>query len=341
MAGATPVVYLLHGDDEFAIAQFLTELESRLGDPGTAMMNVTRLDGRTYDLDDLLSVAGTMPFLARRRLVILDHPLARLTSPAARQKFLGQLEKIPPTTAMVLVEYNLLTDEREKRKGNLHWLEGWAVQAGERVFLKAFLLPQGAAMTGWIQERARHYGGQITAQGAGRLASLVAGDTRLADQEVQKLLAYVNYQRPVDSEDVELLTEDYGQGNIFAMVDALGSMDGRAAMGALERLLEQQEPAYVFGMIVRQFRLLLLTREVIDGGGGKEQVMRELKMHPYVADKLLIQARRFSLPDLEAEYHRLLDLDEAIKTGQMPGDLALETFVADFTTAPAQPRMSR
>jgi DNA polymerase III delta subunit len=69
--------------------------------------------------------------------------------------------------------------------------------------------------------------------------------------------------------------------------------------------------------------------------------MRELKMHPYVADKLLIQARRFSLPDLEAEYHRLLDLDEAIKTGQMPGDLALETFVADFTTAPAQPRMSR
>jgi len=68
MGEAAPVVYLLYGEDEFAIAQFVSEMEARLGDPTTAMMNVTHLDGRSYNPDELLSVASVMPFLATRRL---------------------------------------------------------------------------------------------------------------------------------------------------------------------------------------------------------------------------------------------------------------------------------
>ena len=85
-------------------------------------------------------------------------------------------------------------------------------------------------------------------------------------------------------------------------------------------------------MVVRQFRLLLLAREVLDGGGNKADVIRDLKIHPFVADKLLGQVRRFDLHTLEMIYHRLLDLDEAIKTGEIPADLALDTLVAALTT---------
>ena len=70
MAESTPVIYFLHGEDEYAIAQTLTELEKRLGDQATAEMNTTRLDGATYDIDKLLSVASALPFLAKRRLVV-------------------------------------------------------------------------------------------------------------------------------------------------------------------------------------------------------------------------------------------------------------------------------
>ncbi|MEW5868101.1 MAG: DNA polymerase III subunit delta [Chloroflexota bacterium] len=332
MPDSAPVVYLLHGDDEFAIAQYLAEFEVRLGDPATVAMNLTRLDGRTYNLEGLLSVAGAMPFLAKRRVVVLSYPLARLNSAPARQKFLELLEKIPPTTALVLVEYSLLTDERDRRQGKIHWLEKWAEGAGERVLVKAFPLPKGALLGRWIQEQARRAGGQFTPQAADLLGSLVGGDPRLADQEIQKLLAYVNYQRAVDIDDVETLTADVGQGDIFAMVDALGNQDGRKALGMYHRLLEQQDPISIFGMVVRQFRLLLLAREVLDGGGNKADVIRELKIHPFVADKLLGQVRRFDLHTLEMIYHRLLDLDEAIKTGEIPADLALDTLVAALTT---------
>jgi DNA polymerase-3 subunit delta len=83
-------------------------------------------------------------------------------------------------------------------------------------------------------------------------------------------------------------------------------------------------------MVVRQFRLLLLTRELMDAGGSQDVVIRELHLYPYVAGKLLGQAKRFDLNGLEIIYHHLLDLDEDIKTGQMTIDLALELLVVEL-----------
>jgi DNA polymerase-3 subunit delta len=103
----------------------------------------------------------------------------------------------------------------------------------------------------------------------------------------------------------------------------------------LQRLLEQQDPYSTFGMIVRQFRLLLQARQVLDRGGQRGDLLRALGVAPFVVDKLIGQARHFSLPDLEAIYHRLLNLDVTIKTSQSPPELALTTFVAAFTTSPA------
>jgi DNA polymerase III subunit delta len=327
-----PAVYLLHGDDEFAIAQFVAGLEARLGDPAIAAMNITRLDGRTADPAEAFSAAAAMPFLASRRLVILHHPLARLNSKTSQTSFLEQLEKVPASSALVLVEDKDLTDPRDRRKGKLHWLEKWAQAHTGHVYLKAFLMPKGAAMTRWIQERARSAGGQFTPQAASLLVTLVGDEPRQADQEIQKLLTYVNFRRPVEVDDVENLTADTAQGDIFAMVDALGNQDGHAALSMLHRLLETQDSFSIFGMIVRQFRLLLLAREVMDTGGHKGEVAQILKVHPYVAEKISEQAQHFSLPLLELVYHRLLDLDEATKTGQIPVELALDTFVAAFTT---------
>ena len=184
-----------------------------------------------------------------------------------------------------------------------------------------------------IQEMAREFGGQITPQAAALLSSLVDGDPRAFNQEIQKLLAYVNYQRAIEPEDVELLTADIGQGNIFAMVDALGNQNGRQAMSMLQRLLEGKESGMIFPMVVRQFRLILLAREVLDNGGNKNDVARQLKLPPFVADKLYLQARRFTLPELEAIYRQLLEIDKAIKTGKVPGDLALDTLVVELTSS--------
>ena len=345
MSEPSPVVYLLHGDDEYTIAQEVAKLEAKLGDDALREANTTSLDGRSFNLDDLVSVVSPMPFMAKRRVVILTHPLARLESKEAkakifnkqkmtkdREKIIENFEKVPLTTALVLVEHKLLTSDWERKKGNLHWLERWAGSNRERVYVKAFPLGD---MEGWIQNRAAQEGGQFTHEAAKRLAELVGDNTRLADQETRKLLDYADYKRPVGVEDVDLLTPDSSQADIFAMVDALGMRNGQKASENLQRVLEQQEHGYIFAMVIRQFRLLLLVREILDGGGGGDELaakLRFLGVKKWMSRKLIPQAKRFSLPVLEEIFHRLLNLDVDVKSGLIPVDLALQIFVSELTS---------
>jgi DNA polymerase-3 subunit delta len=332
MSDKPPVVYILNGDDEFAITRFVSELESKLGDPAIASLNTTRLDGRSATLEELAGAAGAMPFLARRRLVIMTSPTERFKSQEQRQRFLDYLGQIPETTALVLVENRLLTDDRDRRNDKLHWLEKWASSSTQRVFFKTFALPRGGAMVAWIQAQARIAGGSLSIQAAQLLVSLIGDEPRLAEQELHKLLAYVNYKRSIEPDDVQAITVDSAQGDIFAMVDALGSGDGRRATGMLQRLLDDTDALSIFGMVVRQFRLLILARECLDGGGPVEEVSQVIKSPRFVAQKIATQARQFTLPALEQIYRHLLELDEAIKTSQIDGDLALHTFIAAQTS---------
>ena len=67
MTDRKPVVYIFHGDDEFAIGQALADIVSQMGDPTTAAMNTTTLDDRNLNLDELIQATRAMPFLTERR----------------------------------------------------------------------------------------------------------------------------------------------------------------------------------------------------------------------------------------------------------------------------------
>jgi len=336
MAIADPtIIYILYGEDEYKIAQTLAEKEKKLGSPETAEMNTTRLDSKTFNLERLPSVTGAMPFLAERRVVVLSNVLERLGSPALQKKFQAYLENIPPSTVLFLIENRDLVTEKDRRKNKdkKHWLESWAAGQGERVSIHLYRSPKGADLVKRIQEMAKKAGGQITGQAASKLSEMVDSDLRQADQELQKLFAYVNYSRPVELDDVQMLTADVNQGDIFKLVDALGNRDGRAAQSMLQRLLEYQDYREVFPMVARQFRLLIMAREILDQGGGQGEILRSSKMfsNDWLVKNLILQAKRFSLHDLRRIYRRLLEVDEAVKSSQMTGDLALETLVASLT----------
>jgi len=332
---SVPRVYILHGDDQHALQQRVAEMQARLDSGGMADLNTTRLDGRTAALADLRNAISARPFLAERRLVVVTHPLKRITTAAQRREFQTLLERVPESTALVLLFPDALADtalnwREHKRKAPArdHWLVAWAKANSERAYLEGRLLPVGAAMTRWIQAYIRGQGGQITPQGADLLASLVGRETRTAANECDKLLAYVRYQRPVDVDDVDLLVTSNASANIFDMVDALGQRQGRTALQLLNRLLEEKDALSLFGMIVRQFRLLLLAREVLESGGREADVASATGMHAFVARKVAAQARRFSMDSLENIYHRLLEIDVAIKSGELEAETALNTLTA-------------
>jgi len=91
---------------------------------------------------------------------------------------------------------------------------------------------------------------------------------------------------------------------------------------------------------VRQFRLLLQAREMLDNGKTLGEVTKTLKLHEFVGKKVIGQAQRFSMDILEAIYRRLLEMDESIKTGLVEPDLALEAFVAGFVPQSVKPSIN-
>lgn len=313
-AGQKPIVYLLYGDDDFAIEHDLARFSETFADSATASMNRTEFDGANLAFGALVEAAQSMPFLAERRLVIVDNAGRLVRAKEDREQFLAFLDNVPATTGLVLVERLDLSRRNALQKYQsgsslLAWME-----AKQEISLsRAYVRPQGAAFVAWVGTRCRDLGGEIEGAGAQLLSELVADDPYLANQELRKLLDYVDYARPIERSDVGRLTPLYGQGDIFALVDSVGARDARAALAHLHQLLQDEDPRPVFGMIIRQFRLLLQAREALDAGQRPEQTM---SVHAYVAGKAATQARNFRMAQLEAVYHQLLELDVASKTGR-------------------------
>lgn len=314
-----PSLLFLYGNDEFAISRRLDEFQSRYDKDG---LNTARLEGRAVSDEELNNAVNAMPFLADKRLVFLANPSARNSAPAARQKFLDFLLAAPPSTLVAL--YELV----EPRDASRHWL----VKRAERgdLLAEAFMMPRLRDMPGWIIAEAGRQQGQIDLVAASRLAEMVGEDTRAAAQEITKLLTYVDFARPVTRADVEAVSIVSAQGDVFALVDALGSGDGKKAQRVLHQLLENEDAMALWGMVIRQFRLLLQAREIVEGHGGSLQVQQALGLHEFVAGKVTEQARRFSLSALESIHHKLLEMDEGAKTSQVPLDLALDTLVVEL-----------
>lgn len=317
-------LYFLYGNDEFAITRKLKEFEADFGDPTSADMNTARLDARSLSEDDLNTAVNAMPFLAKRRLVLLQNPSSRYNNPSLRKKFLEFIEKTPDTTRLVMFE------SVEPKEADKHWLVKWAQKNTSLIQTRAFMLPRLKDMTGWIVNETKSQGGKIEPRAAEMLKEMVGVDTRQAGMEIGKLLAYVNWARPVTVQDVEAVCIVTSQQSVFDFVDALANGNGKSAQHLLHRLLETEDDFALWGMVVRQFRLLIQAREILDGRGNQADVARALGVHPFVAEKAAQQASRFSIESLEYIYRKLLAIDEGVKTSQVTLDLAMDTLVIEL-----------
>src|SRR5512135_179369 len=76
--------YILHGDNEFEISERVADFKQKIGDESLRDLNITVLDGRKTTLGEVQHAADAIPFLADKRLVIVDGLLTRLASRKAK-----------------------------------------------------------------------------------------------------------------------------------------------------------------------------------------------------------------------------------------------------------------
>lgn len=319
-------VHFFFGNDEFAIRKQAEKFALEFKDPTSAGMNTARLDACTVSENELSNATSAMPFLADQRLVVLENVSKRYTGLDGHKKFIAFLESVPAFTRLVIVD----PEEIKEREIPNHWLVKWVTKNAGKAEFKAFMLPRQREMPAWIVAEAKRQGGSIELAAAARLAEMTGEDTRQAAQEITKLLTYVNYAHSIGLEDVEAVSIVTASVDVFELVDALGTQNGKLAQKLFHRLLEDKDAFEIFGMVVRQFRLLTLSRDVMDDGGTLQEVTEVLGVHPFVAKKSFEQARNFRMDSLQAIYHRLLAMDEAAKTGGMPLEASLDILIVEL-----------
>jgi len=303
-----------------------------------ASLNTTELEGKSLSLSELRGLCDSLPFLTDQRLVIVRGLLTRLTGKSDSDEsesgssadfidgLIDYFGVFPDTTSLVLFETKAINEKSRLLK---------AASQMPKAQLVKIDLPKGGDLTKWIIKRAKAGQGEFTPAAAEALAAAAGDEPRLLANEIDKILAYVNWARPVEPADVEKLTPAAGEAVIWDLVDALGARNAQLALNRFHTLLAMpsQDQFAIFNMIVRQFRFLLQVKEIVEKGGKSNAVMQALEIKSsYSADKYVNQCRNFSLKQLEAIYHQLLDLDLALKSGAGEDTTVIDMFIAGLTS---------
>lgn len=323
--------------DDFFGPERLAELKRGFSPPDLLDLNTTELDGQRISLRELIEACNAVPFLSDVRLVIVRRLATRFESKqqdgegevsgrdatrrSEAQLFCAYLSSVPASTELVLVEPKPL------RQGN-PFIKAVSAAGGEVVGPRNL---KDAELRQWIQDRVRVHGGRISSDAAAQMAVFASGNLRALDNDLDKLVTYAGGEVIAES-DVALLVSAAREANVFAMVDAVGQRNSRAALRLLHELLAEGEPPLrLLAMIIRQFRLLLQVSEMQQQGRARQEIASEAQINPYVLPKMLSQVTRFSLRQLEAIYRQLIEADLAVKTGRLDPITSLDLLVVELT----------
>ena len=313
---------ILQGENELSRQEALAAII----DKSHLTLDLRSLNTETHEgtptLGELRQACSMIPFLGDTRIVIYNDALAQVKGSLAK-KIVAYLPDIPPTTHLIFVESRNLSAK--------HTVVTWVKKNSGKVM--SFDVPKPRDLSRWIVERTQKHGGTIEPRAAALLAQNFGPRLGILDQEIQKLLLYCGKGVAVAVEDVRIMVPYVQNADvIFNMVDAIGQRNAQTAALHLHRLLDADEhPLSIFGMIVRQFRLLIQTRWLIDQRNTVPDITQRLKLHPFVTQKIYSQALRFTLTELRAAYALLLKMDLAIKTGEIEDATALDLLVAKLT----------
>ncbi len=294
-----------------------------MGDPSMLELNTTQLDGKGLTLERLRSACGAMPFLAPVRLVLVDNYLGNKPDKKVTKAITAYLPEMPDFTRLFFLE-----DKAIRNTNALHKL----AIAEKRGYAKAFESPQGNDLNRWINNEVKQRGGQIASRAVQLLAANVGNNLVALTNEVEKLTLYKGDEL-IQAQDVTLLSPYSAEANIFDLVDALGSRNGKKAVTLLQQKLnEGDSPFQLFSMIVRQFRLIIQAKACVEQGMRPDGIAKAVGMHPFVARKVAKQAQSFSMNQLKRIHSHLLQIDVDAKTGKAEMETAINTFVATLAS---------
>lgn len=317
------MIIYIYGADTYRSREFLrksvNEFKAKRDPQG---YNTLVFDAEKGENGRILGEMMTLPFLAEKRLIVLNNLLSSKDKDFLEKIIeLVQGGRLPETNIVTVWQGDALGKVGEVKK--LHEL----LKKGKYVY--EFEQLKETELTDWILKNAKERSAGIDRLAALTLARQAGPDMWLVNSVLDQLVSYKN-GKEILSADVQLFLEEKIDDNIFNLVDAVVAGNKKLAFKLLsDQRASGEDDAFIFSMLMRQFKILLQIRDLWDREDNltSDAIAKQLGLHPYVAKKSLPLVRRFPMNDLKRVYDELLNVDIGIKTGLARPDMLVDFFV--------------
>ncbi len=297
-------VYLLFGEESFLKKSYKKRLKEAI--VGEDSMNFHQYEGKGLDLQEIISLANTMPFFGDRRLILIED--SGLFKGSGAELLVNYLPEMPDTTCFVFVESEV--DKRNKLYKKVKDF-GYTAEMGRQDIKQ---------LSSWAGGILAKNGKKITGRTMELLLSKSGDDMQHIRIELEKLISYTMGREVITDQDVEEIC--------FDMVSAIVGRNTKLAMGFYEDLLALKEPPMrILFLIARQFNQILQVKELMTQNLDRGSIASKLKLQPFVVGKVMSQAKAFSREQILSYVNLCVDAEEAAKTGQLNERLAVELLI--------------
>lgn len=310
-------IYLLYGVEGYLKKQYRDKLKNAMTKPDDNM-NFTAFEGKSVNPKEIIDLAETLPFFADRRVILIENSGFFKNACEDLAEYFSQ---IAPATHFIFVEEEL--DKRSKMYKAAK-KEGTIVE---------FATQNEELLTRWILTRLKKEGKNITGPVMQLFLGKTGSDMGNIDRELEKLICYTLDKDVITAEDVEAIATEQTTNKIFDMVNAIAEHNQRKALDLYYDLLTLKEPPMrIMYLITRQFQILLNIRDMAAKGLTNQVMAQKAGIPPFAVKRNITQSKGFSIVQLKQALCEGVDLEEAVKTGRMDDQMAVELFLIKYSS---------
>ena len=323
-AGTPGQLYLFHGEETYLLDYYLGRLRDAVLSGGLGEFNRHDLAGKDMSPHALEEAVDCLPILTERTFVLVtDYDLFK-AGEKDREEYLRILGNLPDYCCVVFL-YDLIEYKADARTKLAAAVKKYGTAVN-------FVRQGQRELTDWVRRHFRAQGKDIEPRLCEELIFLCGDLMQNLQQEVGKISAYAKGER-ITRGDIEAVATPQLSAVVFRIADAIGEKNYDKAAKVLGELYQMQKSPYeIMSALGKQLRQLYSARLALDQRRDAAWVGRLWGMK-YPMDRLMVSARRFSLPWCRQAVVRCAQTDLAMKsTGQDPKEL-LTTLLLELANA--------
>jgi len=327
--GALSQVTLIHGEESYLIDNLTKYISENFLMPMYCDFNLSQIE-TIVDVDSVVSLAMTLPFLDERRIVLFQNTgMLKAVKDDQEDKLIKFSTDLPGHIYVVFSESEL--DKRKKIYKHLS-------KVADVVTVDKLSRPE---LVKWIAKRFKLYNKEVGLHVVNYFIEMVnyldpeSGKNLYDIDNTIRMMSGVN--GAIDESVINQYVEIPIEHNIFKMMDAISGRKMSEAIKILNYFVAGGEPEIkIFYLINQQFRNIYKTKLLLDAGHTSATVASKLDIHPFVAKKAGSFAIQFSNRQLCKIIEILEEVDIMMKSSGLPPLLLIEKALFQIGEVPKE-----